>query len=118
LRWQVIETVTETDTLQQLSGASRRARIAPQLERHLHVFECVERGNQLKALEHESNFLATQSRAFIFGHRRQVGLVEQDASTRRGIEPGKQAEECRLAAARGPDNRDERALRYRERNIT
>ena len=77
----VIEPIAESDAAQQLARTLAGAALAAQLERHLHVLERRERGDQLKALEDEPNFLAPQLRALVLVHRRQVGAVE-DAPVR------------------------------------
>ncbi len=74
-------------------------------------------GDQLKALEDESNFLAAKLGALVLVHRREVGVVEQHLAARRRIESGEQAEQRRLAAARWSDDRDERALRDGEGDV-
>ena len=103
--------------MQQLARALGGAALAAKLERDLHVLDRGERGDQLEALKHEPHFLAAQPGALVLVHRRQVGVVEDDLAVRRGVEAGEESEECRLAAARRPDDRDERALRNGERDV-
>jgi hypothetical protein len=66
-----------------------------------------EGGDELKALEHEPNFLAAELRALVLVEAGEVGAVHEDTATRRQVQARKEAEERRLAAARRPDNRDE-----------
>ena len=90
--------------------ARRRAVVAAQLERDLHVLERGERGDELEALEDEADFRPAELRALIFVEAREIGAVEQHGAARRDVESGEQAEQRRLAAARGPDDGDERAV--------
>jgi hypothetical protein len=76
LRRKVIETIAQPHPAQQLARAIARAAFSAELQRHLHVFERRECGDQLKALEHEADFLAAQLRALVFVHRREIGVVE------------------------------------------
>ena len=84
----MVHAVAEADAGEQLARACRRPVVAPKLERHLNVLEGRERRDQLKALEHEPNFLATKPRALVFAHRREIGIVEQHATSCRRIESG------------------------------
>ena len=94
----MVDTVTKSHTLEQLQGTSGRAGLAAKFQRHLYVFLRVQRGDELKALEHKPNFLATELGALVLGHGCEVGTVEQHASACRGIEASQEAKERRLAA--------------------
>src|SRR6187455_2098961 len=50
----VVTTLAQPDAREQVVGA-RRAIAAGELERHLHVLACGERGNELEGLEHEAH---------------------------------------------------------------
>src|SRR6185312_9701734 len=95
----VIEPVAQADTAKQLARALAGAGFSAQLERHLHVLERRERGDELKALEDEPDFLPAEARPLILVHRRQVRVVEQHGAAAWRVESGEQAEERRLAAA-------------------
>ncbi len=117
LRRKVVHAIAEPDASEQLDRACRRAALAAKLERYLHVLQRGERGNELKALEDEPNFLTAQSRPLVLGEAPEIDAVEDHGAVRGGIESGQQSEQGRLAAAGWPDDRDERALRYRERHV-
>src|SRR6185437_6516757 len=113
----VIEPVAQADTAKQLARALAGAGFSAQLERHLHVLERRERGDELKALEDEPDFLPAEARPLILVHRRQVRVVEQHGAAAWRVESGEQAEERRLAAAGWTDHGHERALGDGERDV-
>ena len=61
----------------------------------------------MEELEDEADLLAAQLRERVLVEPRDVDAVDQDRARRRRVEPGDQAEQRRLAAARRPDDRDE-----------
>ena len=73
---EVGETIAEPHAGEEVAGALRGPRVAPQFERHLYIFDSGERGDQLKALEDKANFLPTQPRPLVFVHRTQIGIVQ------------------------------------------
>ena len=64
----------------------------------------------MKELKDEADLLTAQLRQLVLAQARDVDAVDDDASGRRRVEPGDQAEQRRLAAARRPDDRDELPL--------
>ena len=102
------------DALEELARSRARVRVATQLQRYLNVLQRAERRNELKALEHESNFLSSQPCPGIFREGAEVGAIERHAGY---VESGEKAEQRRLPAPRWPDDRDERALGHHERDI-
>src|SRR6185312_11080802 len=110
LRGQVIGAVGEADAIEQRVRARAGVARAAQLERDGDVFGGGERGDQLKGLEHESNFLTAELRARVLGQRAELGAVEDDGPGGGRVEAGEQAEQRRLAAAGRSDDCDERAV--------
>src|SRR5262245_14328928 len=51
LRWKMVESVAEAHAHEQVARTRAGAAVATQLERHLHILECGERRDQLKALK-------------------------------------------------------------------
>src|SRR5476651_1659775 len=100
--------VGEADACQQLACTGGGAVVATKLERYLHVLERGEGGDELEALEDESDFGAAEARPSIFGQGGEVLSVEDDAAAGRHVEPREEAEQGGLATSRRPDNRDER----------
>ena len=113
----VVCAVGEPDACEQIGGACERSVVAAKIEWNAHVLECRERGNELKALEHEPNFLTTQPRARVFAQAGEVDVVEQHGSCAWSVEAGEQAEQRRLAAARRSHNGDELAVCDREAHV-
>src|SRR4051794_33288038 len=113
----MMRAVTEANAGEQLARARRGAVLTAQLEWHLHVLEGGERGNQLKALEHESNFLAAQPGTLVLIHAREVRAVEDDRTLRGNVETGEQAEQRGLATTRWPDNGHEGTIGNGEAHV-
>jgi hypothetical protein len=107
----------EPDAGEQLSRASGCAGVSSELERHLHVLQRRERGDQLKALKHEPNFRAAKLCAAILAQPGEILAVEQHGPVRRDVEPRQQAEQRRLATTRRADDGDECAVRNREADV-
>ena len=61
------------------------AGLAPELEWHLDVFQGRERGDQLKGLEDEPNFLPAKPGALVLGQPRELDAVERYAAEQRVI---------------------------------
>ena len=116
LRRVVMAAVGEPDPAEELVGA-RATLFAAQLKRHLHVFPCGERRNQLERLKDEAHLGATQLRPLVLVERTELLAVEMDGATRRAVEPGEQSEQGGLAAARWPDDGEKAARLERERDI-
>src|SRR5688500_1921235 len=104
------DTIRQPDALEQLAGARFRVPLATQLERHLHVLQRVERRDELKRLKHETDLFPTQARSGVLAQARDVRAVEDHLTARRGIEPGKEPQQRRLAASRRANHSDEFAL--------
>src|SRR5829696_8947730 len=113
----VVRALGEPDAREQLPGARLGAAVPAQLERHLHVLLRREGGDELKALEHEPNFLTTEPRAVVLAQPGQVRAVELHRAARRRVEAGEKAEQRRLAAPAGTDDGDEGALWHGERHV-
>ena len=113
----MVEPVGQADASKELASTVAGAALAAELERDLHVLECGERRDELKALKDEPDFFPAKSSAVVLGHCREVGTVEEHLSVRRGIQPGEEAEERRLSTARRTDDCHEGPLRNRERDV-
>src|SRR5688572_15874180 len=92
-------------------SARTRNRIAPagNLHRNQDVLESRERRDEMKELEDESDLFAAQPGQAVLSEPRDVHAVDQNLTRARGIEPGEQAEQRRLAAARRTNDGDELA---------
>jgi len=112
-----LRAIGEPDSCEQVGGTGECTVIAAEIERHADVLERRERGNELKALKHEPNFLAAQPRPSIFAEASEVDVVEQHGSCARDVEAGEQAEQGGLAAAGWSDDGDEFAVRDREAHV-
>lgn len=88
LHGEVMTAFCKADSLEQVVGSFTGSACALKLERDLDVLPCGECWNQLKTLEHESNFFASESSPIVLGHCRQVVSVEDHGSFRRCIETG------------------------------
>ena len=58
--------LAEPDLAHDLVGGFARIVLACQLERQHDVFQCIERGNQVEALEHETDAGSTNGRSAVF----------------------------------------------------
>jgi len=111
LRRIVVESRAEPYALEQVASAVLRCRRSQgplgrqQLERHQHVLESGEGGQELKALEDEADALGAQGGAAILVERIQRHTVEAHAAFAGSVEAGEQAQQRRLAAARGAEHR-------------
>src|SRR5215211_2509096 len=108
----------ESDALEQLVGARCGASRSLELEWDLDVLTRGECRYELKALEHESHFLAAKLCPLVLVHLREVVAIENDLAVSGCIETSEKSEESGLAAARGSDDCDEAALRNCERDIS
>jgi hypothetical protein len=84
---------------------AHRHRAVADVVQHRHVRE------QRVGLEHHRHV------ALVGGAQRDVGAADQHAALRHGLEPGDHPQRRRLAAARGPEQRDQLALRDAERHV-
>ena len=103
----------EVDELERGGGALvqlrlRFGRAEHALHREVHVFERREPGQQRMVLEHHAAVRARPGDMALGEDERAVGWLEQ---------PGDQVQQCRLAAAGVPDQRDELALRNRQVDV-
>lgn len=107
LAGEVVQTVAEPHARQQVARLLAGVAAAPELQRDLHILLSGERGNKLKRLENEPNFLPTQAGPCVLIEARQVLAVQQDGTPRGLVEAREQAEQRRLAASRGSDDGNE-----------
>ena len=68
----------------------------------------------MEELEDEADLLAAQPRQRVLVERRDVDAVDEDLPAGRRIEPGDEAEQRRLAAARRSDDREALPARHRQ----
>src|SRR5215472_3945824 len=94
--------VSQANTFQQVIS-SRNCTItggaAIEFHRKNDVFQCCQGGNQMIGLKNKTELLATQLRHLILGKLCDVFTINQDASGRRPIETGKQAEQRAFTAS-------------------
>ena len=106
----VVEPTGQPDPVQQPGRALAqlaRGAVAEELERHEHVLERGERGQQMKGLEDEADVLRTKLGALVLGKNGEVHSVEPHVPRGGLVEAGQQPEQRRLAAARRAQDRDE-----------
>ena len=87
------------------AARSRASASAAQFQRQHHVFQRVQRGQQLERLEHETASCAAQPRAPVLVQREQVAAIEQHAAAARHVQPGEQAEQGGFAGAGRAEDR-------------
>ncbi|MEZ4456432.1 MAG: hypothetical protein R2882_07775 [Gemmatimonadales bacterium] len=92
-------------------------RFAAEFEGHLDVLPGRERRDQMERLEDEADLLGPELGSFVFSEAAEIGAVEGHPAAAGPVEPREQAEERGLAAARGPDDREEAAALEGERDI-
>ena len=68
----VVTAPGETDTIDELASAVGRSGSPAQLEGHLHVLLCSQRGNELKALKNEAHLFTPQPRPFVLGESAEI----------------------------------------------
>src|SRR5262249_4274861 len=88
---------------------------AGDFHRHGDVLVGGERRNQVEELAPEADLLAARLRQRVLAEPGDVNRIDQYRPGRRGVEAGDEAEERRLPAARRPDDRNELAMRNRDR---
>src|SRR5260221_9651831 len=93
-----------------------RARLALDAERERHVLVDGELGQQLEVLEDQAD-LAPVVRQVAPLHASQLLAVHQDLALGGLILPDQQADQARLAGARGADQKEEVTLRHHERDV-
>ncbi|MNC35383.1 hypothetical protein D3C75_838670 [compost metagenome] len=98
------QALPQADPLQQLGGAAAGILAAIELQRQHDVFQGVEAVEQLERLEHEAHMFGAHPRALVFIQRPQVVASEDDLAGAGLVEAGEQAEQGRLARARGADD--------------
>ena len=101
-RWSISSAAATSPTLLRAVRAAHLPdpqRIADVLaDRHVRI--------ERVALEHHRDVAVARLQS------RDIALADQDAACRRHFEPGEDAQRRRLAAARGPEQRQERAIRH------
>ena len=112
-----MQPICQADAVQQIRRERSGLLVTAQFNRHHHIFHSGKSGDQLKGLKdktdrgipHRGQFILAQEieRVIVQGHRAGSGTVQA----------GAQAEERRLAAARGADNGAGRAGSEGERDI-
>ena len=98
LRGVVVRSSAETDFRDQPAGAAPHVIDAGNLHRHRHVFKRGQRGNEMKELKDEPDFLAPEPRERVFVELGDVDAVDRHVARRWGVEAGNEPEQCRLAA--------------------
>src|SRR5687768_4805803 len=104
----------QLDVFEELSCARRGVAAARDFERRHDVLQSGHRGDEVERLEDEAELAAAQARERVLGHARDVLAVDEDAPRGRRVEPRDEAEQRRLAAPRGADDRDELAVWNRQ----
>ena len=99
---QMVETATEAQLREELPGPRCGPPAAPELDGELHVLRRGEEGDQVAALEHDPDAPGA-SRASGVVEVGDVLPVEDDPSRLGHHQPGDEAEQGRLPAARHPD---------------
>lgn len=102
----MVAPLPQPDPLQERAGFTFAAAIAAQLERHEHVLERGERGDELEILENETDVLIAHAGTAVLVHRLDRLAGQNHLSRSRAVEPGAETEKGGLAAARGPDDRE------------
>ena len=84
----------------QLAGARHRVAPPGNLHRHRDVLDRRQRRHEMEELEDEPDLLAAQPGERVLAQARDVDAVDDDLAGGRRVEPGQQAEQRGLAAAR------------------
>jgi hypothetical protein len=101
----VVGAVGEPHGRKELAGPVERAGPAGQLQRHRHVLERGERGDQVVGLEHEADAVPAQARQRVLVEAGDLHAVQHDGAGGGPVEPGDEPEQRGLAAAGGPGDR-------------
>src|SRR5687767_463575 len=117
LYWIVLGALGEPDLAQERAGARERVRLARQLQRHRDVLQRGEGGNEVKGLEDVADGVEAEAREGVLPERGDLRLRHADAAGRGSIEPGDEAEQRGLAAARRPRDGHELARGDREGHV-
>jgi len=107
LRRVMVSAIGQSHLVEQPSCAGGRVASACNFHRNADVLEGGQRRNEMEELEDEPDLLAAQSGELVLAERGDIGAVNQDRPRRGRVEAGNQTEQCRLAAARGADDREE-----------
>jgi len=106
----VVESIGQTHFAQQVFCLIARQRLATQLGRQHDILRCGQTGQQLKGLKYKADVRTTHPRSCFFVQGRQL-LAGQLHRTLAGIIKSRQdTEQCGLARAGGPHNRNGLAL--------
>lgn len=117
LRGIVVSAFSQADAIEQRSGAHNRVVRPGKFEGHLNILTCRQGRDQLKGLEDEADFLASQPGAGVLVQSGEVDAIQDDAPVRGAIEAGEESQERGLAAAGRTDDRQETTGLKREADI-
>ena len=104
----VVAAVAEAHPPQELVRAVAPV-LAPQLERAADVLARGQGRHQMEGLEDEADLRGPERARLVLAERGEIVAVEHDAAAGRPVEPGEQAEQRALAAARRAHDRHEAA---------
>ena len=102
------ESPGESHPLEERAGVIDRMPVSTEFQGHEYVLEGGECGEEVERLEDEAHSPGAELGPSVFGERKDVLPVEKDATARRFVQPGEDAEERRLATAGWPDDGNER----------
>lgn len=100
----VMQSVFETDPLQQICGTAARMIFTTDLRRHHHVFQRGQGRQQLKALEDETDKLVADLSQLLFVRPVQRDSIEDHRSFAGPFKTGADSDQRRLSAPRRADN--------------
>ena len=98
---QVVGTGAQADLLQRGLGTLARLFDTGQLQGKHYIFQCIQRGQQLKGLKHEARQFAAQTGTSVFIQLEQVGTMQQHAATARYVQPGQQSQQSGFTGTGG-----------------
>src|SRR5262249_50924847 len=97
----VVRTIAQTNTVEEITSPLRLLGMAVPAEfgRQKHVFQSIERRNQLVSLEYKPNLSAAQHGEFVFVQLSNVSAVQVNRAGARPIEPCQKAEQRGFSAS-------------------
>src|SRR5262245_47095367 len=101
----VVQTVFETDPLQQIRGTAARVIFTADLRGHHHVFQSGQRRQQLEVLEDETDKLVADLSQLLFVRPMQSDSIEAHRSFAGTFKTRADSDQGRLPAPRRADNR-------------
>src|SRR5882724_3410360 len=110
-------TVAEADLTQEGAGELERIRLTRQLQRHCHVFQRGESGNEVERLEDVADGVEAEAREGVLAQRGDVRARHADAAGGGTVEPGNEAQQGGLAATGRPRDGDELTRGDLERHV-